>query len=131
MKHFFRAISAEYLKLKRSLALWLTLLTPGALVFIEAAGATQNQARLMRSGVNLWALMFEELFTIWVVLILLLFITLETALLGQLEHSNHTWKVIHVQPVSRWATLAAKQVIGTGFVVLGIIFIEWKLVETW
>ena len=123
MKHFFRALSAECIKLKRSLALWLTLLTPGALVFIEAAGATQNQGRLMKSGVNLWALMFEELFTIWVVLILPLFITLETALLGQLEHSNRTWKVVHAQPVSRWATLAAKQVIGTGFVVMGMILL--------
>jgi len=122
MKVLVRALSAETLKMKRTLALWLTLLTPAALVFLEIAGATQNQGRLssLPPEINRWSLLFEDLFNIWVILIFPLFITLETALLGQVEHSNHTWKLVHTQPVSRWATLAAKQIWGLCLVALGM-----------
>jgi len=123
MKALVRALSAEKLKMKRTLALWLTLLTPAALVFLEVAGATQNQGRLssLSPDINRWALLFEDLFSVWVILIFPLFITLETALLGQVEHGNHTWKLVHTQPVPRWVTLAAKQIWGLGLVALGMV----------
>jgi hypothetical protein len=109
--------------MKRTLALWLTLLTPAALVFLEVAGATQNQGRLsaLTPDINRWSLLFEELFSIWVILIFPLFITLETALLAQTEHANNTWKLVHTQPIPRWATLAAKQIWGLGLVTLGML----------
>ena len=118
-----RALRAETLKMKRTLALWLTLLTPAALVFLEVAAATQNQGRLsaIPPEINRWSLLFEDLFSIWVILIFPLFITLETALLGQVEHANGTWKLVHTQPVPRWATLAAKQIWGMGLVALGML----------
>jgi len=118
-----RAFRAETLKMKRTLALWLTLLTPGALVFLQIAGATQYQGKIseLSSDINRWALLFEENFAIWVILIFPLFITLETALLGQAEHANGTWKLVHTQPIPRWATLAAKQIWGLGLVALGML----------
>ena len=118
-----RALRAEALKMKRTLAVWLTLLTPAALVFLEVAGATQNQGRLssLSPDINRWALLFEDLFSIWVMLIFPLFITLETALLGQIEHGNQTWKLTHTQPIPRWAILAAKQIWGLGLVALGML----------
>jgi hypothetical protein len=123
MKALTCALRAESLKIKRTLALWLTLLTPAALVFLEVAGATQNQGRLsaLSPDINRWALLFEDLFSVWVMLIFPLFITLETALLGQIEHSNQTWKLVHTQPVPRWATLAAKQLWGLSLVCLGML----------
>ena len=123
MKTLARALSAETLKMKRTLALWLTLLTPAALVFLEVAGATQQQGRLssLSSDINRWSLLFEELISIWVILIFPLFITLETALLGQLEHGNNTWKLTHTQPVPRWVTLASKQIWGLGLITLGMV----------
>ena len=86
MKALSRAISAETLKMKRTLALWLTLLTPAALVFLEVAGATQNQGRLsaLPPDINRWSLLFEELFSIWVLLIFPLFITLGVILLSSI-----------------------------------------------
>ena len=123
MKALTSALSAETLKMKRTLALWLTLLTPAALVFLEVAGATQQQGNLssLSPDINRWSLLFEELLSIWVILIFPLFITLETALLGQLEHGNNTWKLTYTQPVPRWATLAAKQIWGLGLIVLGML----------
>jgi hypothetical protein len=118
-----RALSAETLKMKRTLAVWLALLTPAALVFLEVVGATQYQGRLssLSPDINRWALLFEDLFSIWVVLIFPLFITLETALLGQIEHGNQTWKLTHTQPIPRWTILAAKQILGLGLVLLGLL----------
>lgn len=123
MKALACALRAESIKMKHTLALWLTLLTPGALVFLEVAAATQNQGRLssLSPELNRWSLLFEDLFNIWVILIFPLFITLETALLGQVEHGNGTWKLVHTQPVPRWATLAAKQIWGLGLVALGML----------
>lgn len=118
-----RALCAENLKMKRTLALWLTVLTPAALVFLEVAAATQRQGGLsaLPPDINRWSLLFEDLFSIWVILAFPLFITLETALLGQVEHSNGTWKLVHTQPLPRWATLAAKQIWGLGLVALGML----------
>jgi len=123
MNAFTRSFRAETLKMKRTLALWLTLLTPAALVFLEVVGATQRQGQLssLPLDINRWSLLFEDLFAIWVLLVFPLFITLETALLGQLEHGNGTWKLVHTQPVPRWATLAAKQTWGLGLVTLGML----------
>jgi ABC-2 type transport system permease protein len=121
MKVLARSLNAERLKMKRTLALWLTLLTPGALIFLEVAGATQRQGNLLQPDANCWQYIFEDAFSIWVILVLPLFITLETALLGQLEHGNHTWKLMHTQPIPRWATLAAKQIWGLVLVALGML----------
>lgn len=114
-----RALCAESIKIRRTLALWLALLTPGALVFLEVAAATQRQGNVIQAGANEWQVIFEHVFSVWVILILPLYITLETALLGQLEHSNNTWKVMHTQPIPRWATVAAKQIWSLGLVALG------------
>ena len=123
MNDLAHALSAETIKMKRTLALWLALLTPAALVFLEVAAVTQSQGRLssLSPDLNRWSLLFEDLFNIWVILIFPLFITLETALLGQVEHANHTWKLVHTQPIPRWATLAAKQIWGLGLVALGML----------
>ena len=123
MQALTRALRAETLKMKRTLALWLILLTPGALVFLQVAGATQYQGKIsgLSPEINRWALLFEENFAIWVILILPLFITLETALLGQMEHGNGTWKLAYIQPIPHWATLAAKQIWGLGLVALGML----------
>jgi lantibiotic transport system permease protein len=123
MNVFARALRAETLKMNRTLALWLTLLTPAALVFLEVVGATQRQGQLssLPPDINRWSLLFEDLFSIWVILVFPLFITLETALLGQVEHGNGTWKLVYTQPVPRWATLAAKQIWGLALVALGMV----------
>jgi hypothetical protein len=118
-----RALQTENLKMKRTLALGMALLTPAALVFLEIAGASQRQANLsaVSADINLWAVLFEEMFSIWVPLIFPLFITLETALLGQVEHKNNTWKLINSQPIPRWAILAAKQIWGFMLVAIGML----------
>ena len=69
------------LKMKRTLALWLTLLTPGALVFLEVVGAIQRQGNFFSPEDNRWQHILEDVLSIWVILVLPLFITLETACL--------------------------------------------------
>jgi hypothetical protein len=58
---------------------------------------------------------------LWAVLLLPLFITLETALLANLEHVNGQWKHLFALPVSRGAIYAAKQVSGMAIIGLSMI----------
>ena len=117
------AIRVERIKLKRTLALWLTLLTPGALVFIEVAAAFQRNLKPYLDGSSIWVLLYDQILSIWAILMLPLFITLETALLAGLEHNNHTWKQLYTQPTPRWMMILAKQVLSIGLIALSMIFL--------
>lgn len=102
------ALSAESLKIKRSLALWLALLTPAALVFLETAATFQRESSWFPPDYNPWLWFFEDVLAIWGILVLPLHITLELALLAHLEHANDTWKLVYTQPIPRDITLTAK-----------------------
>jgi hypothetical protein len=117
------AIQVERLKLRRTLALWLTLLTPGALVFIEIAGAFQRNLKPYLDGISIWVLLYDQILRIWAILMLPLFITLETALLAGLENNNQTWKQLFTQPIPRWMMILAKQVLSIGLIALSMIFL--------
>ena len=121
MRTLTRALQAEAQKLKRSLVIWLTLLTPAALIFLEVAAGTQRQGTWLTPDTNRWEYIFEDVISLWVILVYPLFITLVTALLGQLEHSSQTWKLTHTQPVPRWATFAAKQLWALALSTLGML----------
>jgi hypothetical protein len=117
------AIQVERLKLKRTLALWLTLLTPGALVFIEVAAAFQRNLKPYLNGSSIWVLLYDQILSIWAILMLPLFITLETALLAGLEHNNQTWKQLYTQPIPRWIMIVAKQVLSIGLIALSMVLL--------
>ena len=121
MAELIRTFNAETLKMKRTLALWLAFVTPAALVFLETAAAYQRKGRWIPKGDDPWLYIFEHTITIWAILVVPLFITLETALAGQNEHGNQTWKVLYTQPVPRWTILAAKQLWGLLLSGLGVV----------
>jgi len=121
MFFLYQVFSSETLKMKRTLALWLSLLTPGALVFLEIAASSQQKDNWIPADANPWLWIFEHMFSIWGILILPLFITLETALLGQVEYSADTWKLILTQPVPRWTIIMAKQIWNIILVELGMV----------
>jgi hypothetical protein len=121
MTTLIKTIQAELIKTKRTLAFWLTLLTPAALVFMEVAMASQRNLGRIPADVNLWGYMYENVLTYWVILILPLFISLETALLAGLEHRNKTWKLLYTQPVPREALIAAKQILAVSLICLSMV----------
>ncbi|MBN1660240.1 MAG: ABC transporter permease [Anaerolineae bacterium] len=114
-----RALHAERLKLKRTLAFWLAPIAPLVIVALQMA-VVLDSADLMRQNLpaDPWGEYGGQVVFLWTMLMLPLFITLETALLANLEHANAQWKHLFALPVRRGAIYAAKQV--AAFVLIGI-----------
>jgi hypothetical protein len=124
-----QALWAETLKMKRTLALWLSAIAPLSIVALNFLMALQR-TEYMRQVDNAWLEAVDQTMIFWTLLMYPLFITLETALVGGLEHGDDHWKHLFALPVPRGAIYAAKQIAGTallglstlalvGFIVLG------------
>ena len=124
---FCRALSAELLKTKRTLTFWLTLLAPVSVAFLMLVLFFQ-QGEQMGHRDNLWHSLIQNSLIIWTLLMLPLFVTLETGLLSALEHHNKAWKQLYALPVPRWAVYVAKQVIALGLIGLSMLVLAAMMV---
>lgn len=112
-----RATSAEILKIKRTLALWLAFITPLAIVGLMFVATLLPQGNT-DPNVNAWDGFSELIFLFWSLLMLPLFITLETALLSELESTEKHWKHLFALPIPRSALYMAKLLVGAGLIAL-------------
>jgi len=133
MKSLSRALSAETLKLKRTLAFGLAFLGPLSIGFLLVVMfAEQGPAN---KQVDQWMGLVQNAQVLWSLLMLPLFITLEIALFAQVEHSNKAWKLLYSQPLPRWSIYAAKQLISLALIALsmlllvGVMFLSGQLLE--
>ncbi len=114
-----RTLRAEWLKMRRTLALWLVPIAPLVIVALQFAIVLEREDYYrQQQNVDAWAQYGEQMVFLWTLLMLPLFITLETALLGGLEHGNHQWKHLFALPIPRSAVYAAKQI--SAMVVVGL-----------
>jgi hypothetical protein len=120
MRPFFAALRAEFLKLKRTLAFAMIFLAPLVILLLQLAMYFEHAEYYLNQGeTNPWKNFNQTMLVYWAFIMLPLFITLETALVGNLEHSRHNWKLLYVQPVPRWAIYAAKWVVNVALTALG------------
>jgi hypothetical protein len=113
------ALKAEQLKVKRTLALWLAPLAPMVIVGLQLAIVLQRESYYRQQDVSdAWGQYGEQTVFLWSLLMLPLFVTLETALLSNLEHGNQQWKHLFALPIPRGALYAAKQL--SGMAVIGL-----------
>jgi ABC-2 type transport system permease protein len=115
----------EVLKLRRTLALWASVLVP-LLVIAMTTALNLSRDSLPRPGgtVTPWdSLMLNLVLLLWCLIGLPLFVTLETALLAGLEHRENTWKSLFALPVERWTIYVAKLLVGAGLVCLSTLVI--------
>lgn len=112
-----RATSAEILKIKRTLALGLAFITPLAIVGLLFAASLMQQGEAT-PGFNAWDGFAQLIFTFWSLLMLPLFITLETALLSELESTEKHWKHLFALPIPRAVLYIAKLLVGAGLIAL-------------
>jgi len=115
MSQLARALWAESLKLKRTLALWMAFVAPLVIVLLQFMMLWHRGAPLakVRDG---WELLSGGIYTLWAVLMLPLFITLETALLAGIEHSQKMWKHLFTLPVSRSVVYSAKLIVAAAMI---------------
>ncbi len=118
------ALHAEWLKSKRTLAFWLALIAPAVVVGLQVAMMWDQynyhleQSKLFGSA---WVFYTQQTLVIWTLLMLPLFVTLETALVAQWEHRSQQWRRLFALPVSRWALYAAKYLCGVALIGLSSI----------
>lgn len=111
------SLSVEFLKLKRTLAVWMTLVAPLVVVALQFF-VTLNQSERMAKLPDVWTTFNLNVGGIWSVLMLPLFVILEAALLAQTEHANKRWKDLLVLPAPRWMFYLSKFVVLVGMVAL-------------
>jgi len=104
---FVRVALAESIKLRRTLALRVALLAPLLVVVLYALLVHQRPA-LFRGRDDLWQSFAKSICGLWALLMLPLLVTLQAALLAQLEHSDKQWKDLFAQPVPRACYYLAK-----------------------
>jgi len=117
-----RALSAETLKLRGTLALWLSLIAPTVVVALFVLQLTFSN---MGDGPpdppdEAWFMFAQGTLIVWTFLMLPLFVTLESALLAGLEHANHQWRHLLALPVPRGVHYLAKQFVLIGLVALAM-----------
>jgi len=113
-----RSLRAEHLKLKRSLALWLAAIAPLMVAVIQFVIVLDRGSSFLDSSSNPWTWFGRQTIIFWSFLMLPLFITLETALIGGLEHSGNNWKHLFVQPVPRSTVYTAKLASGMALIAI-------------
>ncbi len=110
MSIYWRALRAEMLKLKHTLALWMVLILPLAVAALIVLVGSLHETEPARSitPAAAWHGLETAMFSLWCLLTVPLFITLETALLAGLEHGNQQWKHLLALPLPPGAHYLAK-----------------------
>src|ERR1022692_422860 len=88
----FRVLSGECLKLKRTLALWMVLVSPLVMVLLQFAVSYKGAGVFLRDGKDAWPPMVRQTVEVWTLLMMPMFVTLETSLLAGLENTGKNWK---------------------------------------
>lgn len=104
-----RTLSAETLKLKRTLAFWLALIAPLTIVVLQVGIYLDHGTINTPEGTSPWIWYGQMNVVFWGLLMVPLFVTLETALVGNMEHTSDHWKHLNALPVPRSIIYAAKQ----------------------
>jgi hypothetical protein len=126
MKTFWHVLRAEILKMRRTLALALAFIAPLSITLMQFGMALQRGPLSFDSSEEAWLYVCQSNLVMWSLIMLPLFVTLETALIAGLEHNNQTWKKLFALPVPRWMTIAAKQFSGLLLIALSCLVL-WAL----
>lgn len=110
---FFRALDAEMLKIKGTVALKIVVLFPVVIAFIEFFAVSQAPfSSVNMRGIHYeWTALTLGILRPWGLLMMPLFAALECALVAGIDHSGNQWKSLLARPVPRWAPYVAKLVV--------------------
>jgi lantibiotic transport system permease protein len=104
-----RALSAEHLKLRNTLAGWMTLIAPATVVGLITLQfiAQKGPMKALPEGEGWMTVVMSQL-GLWSFLMMPLYVTLQAALLAGLEHSNRQFKHLKALPVPASVHYVAK-----------------------
>lgn len=112
MNILMRALSAEALKLRGTLALWMSFIAPALVVALIVLQMTIRDATrpVTMAPAEAWEAFAGMVLQLWAFLMMPLFITLQSALLAALEHGNQQWKHLLSLPLPKGTHYLAKLV---------------------
>ena len=121
MKHVLRALAAEQVKVRGTLAWRLSFIAPALVVGLCVLQLLlSGNAAPMQDGALAWQRFAQGVLVLWAFLMLPLYITLQSALLAGLEHSERQWKHLLALPFPRGAHYLAKWLVLLALVFLAI-----------
>ena len=107
-----RALQAEVLKLKRTIAFRVIFVMPFFVALLQFFVIWKTKK--LPADFNLWQTHATNSLQIWAVFMMPLLITLVTALLNGIEHSDKQWKHLFALPVPRHAVYFSKLIVAQG-----------------
>jgi len=107
-----RALDAERLKLRGTLAAWTCVIAPATVVllYVLQLAVSRVPANFVASPAKSWLMYSQSVLALWLFLMLPLLVTLQSALLAGLEHADHHWKHLLALPLPRGVHYLAKLV---------------------
>ena len=121
-----RALHAELLKLKRTLAFRVIFVLPFLVATLQFFIAWRTKK--FAPGFNLWETLQTSSLQIWAVFMLPLLIALVTALLNGIEHSDRQWKHIFALPVPRSSIYFAKVIVAQALILISTFILATLIV---
>ncbi len=108
---FLRVLTAELLKLRRTLVFWMVFVAPAVVLLLQFLIFHERSEFYAKTNKELWTPFLKNAFALWAVLMLPLYISLQTALLAALEHNDDRWRILLSHPVPRWMLYLVKLLI--------------------
>src|SRR5215472_11755673 len=128
MKDLYPALTAEGLKLKRTLALRLAIWCPTVIVLLVFGVYV---GRSDKGGSPELLTGFAQLtLTIWTIIVFPLFAALVAALIAAVEHQNDTWKHLLALPVDRSTIFVSKWIAGISLLLFSSLVLATGVVVT-
>ncbi|TNJ34226.1 ABC transporter permease [Arenimonas terrae] len=103
-----RTLHAERLKLRGTLALWMCVVAPALVVAVVVLQLVFSELGRPLPPEQAWTRLSMGVLALWSFLMLPLFVTLEAALLAQLEHGGNQWRRLLALPLPREVHYLAK-----------------------
>lgn len=123
-----RALEAEALKLKHTLALWMCVIAPAVVVLLQVLQLLLHQGSAEAVAGDVWAGFGRAVLALWSFLMLPLFVTLQAALLAALDHQERRWKHLLALPLPRSVHLAAKALLLAALLALATVLLVFVLI---
>jgi len=110
MNALLRALDAERLKLRGTLAAWTCVIAPATVVvlYVLQLAFSRIPPNYVGDPAKAWQMLSQSVLALWLFLMLPLLITLQSALLAGLEHADHHWKHLLALPLPRGVHYLAK-----------------------